>query len=179
MLVNAGTLAAFGTQGEATAAGSPHLEQDTVNAYLTALTVLYEATGQPELGQRLVAHVVANRAGRLDTPHYERVVFANGQFAAWTEGRKWRFLQCQIEHGDDPACFDAMALARLGGVPNARERWLDILAMSMAVVGGAPEPVGFEGTLNFDNPRFWADGEPPWAYAKESLGCVADHCFWR
>ena len=159
--------------------GSPHSERDTVNAYLTALTVLYEATGQPELGQRLVAHVVANRAGRLGTPYYERVAFAKGQFIAWTEGRKRAFLRCQIEHGNDPTCFDAVALAWLGSAPDARERWLDILAMSMTVVGGAPEPVGFEGTVNFDNPKFWPDGEPPWAASKEFLGQVGDHKFYR
>jgi len=106
------------------------------------------------------------------------VVFADGQFIAWTEGRKRAFLACQV-YGGDPACFDGMALRWLGSAPDARERWLDILAMSQAVVNGAPEPLGWEGVLNFDNPRFWESGEPPWAYAKTFVGCVADHCFWK
>ena len=149
------------------------------NAYLAALTVLYEATGQPELGQRLVAHVVDNRAALSGSAYWEVVVFADGQFCAWTGPRRMAFARCQIEQSSDPACFDRMALGWLGSAPDARERWLDLLAMSVAVANGAPEPVGFEGVLNFDKPRFWADGEPPWAWAKEYLGRVGDHQFWR
>jgi len=147
------------------------------NVYLTALTVLFEATGQPELGQRLVAHVVVNRAA--GTPYYEAVVFARWQFYGWTRDRKTAFARCQIEQSGNPFCYDRMALEWLGSAPDARERWLDLLAMSLAVVNGAPEPRGFEGVTNFDSPRFWNGGEPPWAWAKEPLGCVADHCFWR
>lgn len=147
------------------------------NVHLLALTVLYEATGQPRLGQELVARVVANRAA--GTPYLEAVVFSDGQFVAWTPARRWAFLWCQIEEGSNPACFDRMALEWLSSAPDARERWLDLLAMSQAVLNGTPEPVGWEGVLNFDNPRFWPDGEPPWAYAKVFMGCVCDHCFWR
>lgn len=147
------------------------------NTYLVALTVLYEATGQPELGQRLVAHVVVNRAA--GTPYYEVVVFARHQFLGWTEGRRLQFARCQIEQSSDPVCFDRMALGYLGSVPDACERWLDLLAMSLAVVDGVPEPKGFEGVMNFDNPRFWASGEPPWAASKVFLGMVGNHKFWR
>lgn len=147
------------------------------NVYLTALTILYEATGQPELGQRLVAHVVVNRAA--GTPWYEVVVFAEAQFLGWTDGRRMAFARCQIEQSSDPACFDRMALGYLGNVPDARERWLDLLAMALAVANGAPEPPGFENVRYFDNPRFWASGEPPWAWAKTYLGAVGDHRFWK
>lgn len=151
----------------------------STNAYVAALTALYEATGQPPLGQELVARVVANRAALAGAPHWESVAFAGGQFAAWTDARKLGFARCQIEQDGDPACFDAMALERLGTAPDARERWLDILAMGHAVALGAPEPRGWEGALNFDNPLFWPEGEPPWAPAKEKLGCICDHCFYR
>jgi hypothetical protein len=159
------------------AAAEPEPLGDSV--YLVALTVLYEATGQPELGQRLVAHVVVNRAGRIGTPWYETVVFADAQFLGWTNVRRLQFARCQIEQSSNPACFDAMAFNYLGNAPGAGERWLDLLAMALAVSNGAPEPEGFEGVVNFDNPRFWDGGEPPWAWAKEYLGKVGDHQFWR
>jgi len=149
------------------------------NVYLMALTVLYEATGQPVLGQELVARVVFNRVAWIEAAYFEQVVFANGQFMAWTPERKRAFQWCQIEQGSDPACFDRMALKWLGSVPDARERWLDLLAMSWAVTGGAPDPVGWTGVRYFDNPRFWPEGEPPWASAKVFVGQIGDHCFWR
>ena len=147
------------------------------NTYLVALTVLFESTGQPELGQRLVAHVVVNRAAGM--PYYEAVVFASGQFLGWTGGRRMAFARCQIEADSDPACFDRMALGWLGSAPDARERWLDLLAMGLAVANGAPEPEGFEGVVNFDSPAFWDGGDPPWAASKVFLGMVGDHKFWR
>jgi len=180
MLVNAGTLvAAAGSGSYDKVAGSPLTQQQAVNAYVAALTVLYEATGQPPLGQELVARVVANRAAVLGTPYWERVAFADGQFMAWTDARKRAFARCQVERANEPACFDAMALKRLGSAPGARERWLDLLAMAQGIVLSAPEPEGYEGVLYFDNPRFWPDGEPPWAASKVFLGVVGDHKFWR
>jgi hypothetical protein len=178
MLVNAGLLAAFGAGGEAQAAGTPlSKEQATANDYLVALTVLYEAANQPRLGQELVGRVVVNRAERLGTPHYERVVFAQGQFAAWTEPRKAGFLACQVA-GGDPACFDALGLERVCvyNREGCEGRWRHFLDLAR---GLDADPEGFEGVLYFDNPRFWETGEPPWAPEKERLGCVADHCFWR
>ena len=144
---------------------------------LVALTVLYEATNQPELGQRLVAHVAVNR-WRDSGMSVEEVVFQEGQFLAWTDARKYNWLTCEVWNAEEE-CFTNLALRLLGGSPSGLDRWTTLLAMSSDVLAGEAAPLGFEGVKYFDNPDFWPDGMPPWAPYKEALGCVADHCFWR
>ena len=57
--------------------------------------------------------------------------------------------------------------------------WWEIWWMSFSVLMGKPEPEGYEGVTNFDNPIFWDGGEPPWAAEKEMLGRIGDHVFYR
>ena len=132
---------------------------------LVAMTIMYEATNQPELGQRLVAHVVVNRWRKSGMP-LEAVVFQRHQFMGWTERRRAAWLLCTAL--EDEGCFEACG------------DFGQMVSIAQEVVSGAPEPEGYEGVLNFDNLRFWPEtGEPPWAGSKEFLGQVVDHAFWR
>jgi len=161
MLVNAGALSYPPIEHElgSVAKVPPHVR-------LVAMTIMYEATSQPELGQRLVAHVVVNR-WRVSGMHLEAVLFQKGQFAAWTDARKMSWLLSTALECEE--CFEV------------KGDFAQMVRIAEEVANGAPEPAGFEGVLFFDNPKFWPDtnGDPPWAPTKESLGCVADHCFWR
>ena len=113
---------------------------------LVAMTIMYEATNQPELGQRLVAHVVVNRWRKSGMP-LEAVVFQRYQFAGWTEGRRDDWLLSTALECEE--CFKVYG------------DFGQMVAIAQEVVNGAPEPEGYEGTVNFDNLRFWPEtGEP-------------------
>ncbi len=146
---------------------SGYSEKMNPEVRLVAMTIMYEATGQPELGQRLVAHVVVNR-WRASGEELEAVLFETTpypQFLGWTGPRKLRWLGCTLLESEE--CFE-----RYGDFEQ-------MLRIAEEVVAVAAEPSGFRGVAYFDNPIFWNDGMPPWAEGKEFLGCVSDHCFWR
>lgn len=144
-------------------------EPPPTDVRLVAFTVLFEATNQPELGQRLVMRTVINR-WRDSGMSVEEVVMQPGQFCAWTPERRLAWLTCEI-HNADEACFESLA--------GDSTRWAYLLQLAQEELMSEVDPPGFEGVKYFDNPKFWPDGLPPWAPSKESLGCVADHCFWR
>lgn len=149
---------------------------------LIAMTILWEAPHQPRMGQELVAHTIMNRA-ELSGMNIEAVVMARGQFVGWTDERRMRWLTCAVLDRL-PWCMDPVGeLALIRTETGWREAtagdWWAVWLIAFRVVVGKPEPEGFEGVTNFDNPIFWGGGEPPWAEGKEYLGTVGDHAFYR
>jgi hypothetical protein len=153
------------------------------NAHALALTALHEATNQPETGQRMVMHVVKERADYWNIAYYERVLFSRGQFTVWSDELKLDFLRCQLH--DSYRCFESLALRRLGSFPcegecAAKDRYYLLVVAADAILNGTPPPLGWERAYFFDNPRGWPEGYTP-SFARDDtlIGCIADHCFWR
>ena len=151
-------------------------------AMLIAFTILWEAPHQPKEGQELVAHTIVNRA-EISGMNIEAVVMQRGQYAGWTPQRRMGWLRCAIE-GELPWYLDPVGHLDLirtedGWRKATAADWWEIWWMSFSVLMGKPEPEGYEGVTNFDSPRFWEGGEPPWAKDKETLGRVGDHVFYR
>lgn len=162
-------------------------------ATLIAMTILWEAPHQPEMGQELVAHTIVNRSEQWGM-NLEAVVMQRGQYAGWTEERRELWLQCPIEHElllwlpwwcMDPVGHLDMIHVQIqftnehGWRKATASDWWRVWWIAATVMMGKPEPEGYEGVTYFDNPRFWDGGEPPWAEGKECLGRVGDHVFYR
>jgi len=151
-------------------------------ATIIAMTILWEAPHQPPMGQELVAHTIINRA-EISGMNIEAVIMQRGQYAGWTPERRGAWLRCAVQ-GDLPWGLDPVGHLHMiwtgEGWREATEAdWWQIWWLSLSVLLGKEEPVGFEGVTHFDNPRFWEGGDPPWAGGKETLGRVGDHVFYR
>lgn len=128
----------------------------TFSRDIAARTLWAEARGEPEDGQRAVAHVMVNRVkdGRWG-PNLASVCLAPLQFSAWNSRDPNRLAMAKLPDDD-------MILTKLAG-------------MIAAAATGEPDPTG--GALFYYNPD--SVEAPSWAAEMIQVAKIGHHLFFK
>jgi len=108
----------------------------------------------------------------------EQVIFQRWQYLAWEQDAmapgwslrdRWLLCAAMGAFPKHPECMESLV--------NVND-WQRIWEIAKDAYHGYNVPEICKAVTNYDNPRFWASGEPPWAEDMEFVGCVGRHCFY-
>lgn len=123
---------------------------------IAARTIWQEARGEPQEGQRAVAHVIVNRmrSGRWGSS-LTSVCLARKQFSGWNEDDPNRLISCLLADDDSSLVeFAGFIAAAMAGEPDPTQGSTHYYAASMAT------------------PPLWAVGQTP-------VAVIGNHRFFR